>query len=116
MATSISQLNFTYSATNIPLARNITVMFAFLNYASRFPDYPANFTVPALTDPDYVVPYRGHVPFYLAIASMILAFGVVLARLLARRFNRTLKFGWDDWVIMFATVSLICEENAFGEY
>jgi len=90
--------------TLIPLARNLTDLLAFLNYAKKFPDVPSNLTDIINHPADYVPPNRGEPPFVIAIVFMIIAFLVVSARLYARAFITTGYLGPDDLMIIPATV------------
>ena len=84
---------------------NLTEVFAFLRYASTFPDYPKDFIPPGLKDPNYVPPYRGNTALAVVITFMILATAVVTARLWVRKYRMKGSWGIDDWFIIPALVS-----------
>jgi hypothetical protein len=85
---------------NITVAE-LTELLAYLEWGNRtFADFPKNFTVPWLLDPNYVPPYRSHGSLVAACASMAVAFIVVVARLLTRLFRGKNRFGLDDWLIL----------------
>jgi hypothetical protein len=74
-------------------------------YTASFPDFPKNFTLPSLQDPNYVPPKRARGPLVFCYASISLATVLVLLRLYVRKFSQ-MKFGLDDWLIIPALVGL----------
>jgi hypothetical protein len=71
-----------------------------LAYASTFPDFPKPFTIPSLTDPNYVPPNRSgplliYCYFMLGFTTL-----VVGLRLWIRKRVKGMIFGWDDWLII----------------
>jgi hypothetical protein len=80
-----------------------------------FPDYPKNFIPPALTDPNYVPPYRGQFSFNASVVMSALLLVVVPLRLLVRLRLRTSTWGWDDTLIILATM-LALTVNSLGVF
>jgi hypothetical protein len=73
-------------------------LIALLNYASKFPDFPKNFSPPSLTDPNYVPPtnYTGLEVFAYVMAPLTTI--AVISRLWIRKRVKGMLFGWDDWL------------------
>lgn len=48
-------------------------------------------------------------PLRITIASVLIAYVIFLTgtRLLARAFSRSLRWGWDDWIMIPAAVSVL---------
>jgi hypothetical protein len=69
-----------------------------------YPDFPPNFTAPWLTDPTYVSPYHGNGVIIVNWILMPLALFFVTARLYVRSYRGDGKWGWDDWLIVPATI------------
>jgi hypothetical protein len=86
---------------------NIGSLLIYLQWAETFPDFPKNFTFPSLTDPNYVPPYNGQSIIISNWILMPLALLLVIARLAARTFRGQRRLGWDDWVIIPATISTL---------
>jgi len=73
---------------------------ALLEYAMQFPDFPKNFSIPSLADPNYEPPDRGPPIEKYAYAMMGLTTWTVIARLWIRKRVKGMVFGWDDWLII----------------
>jgi hypothetical protein len=74
-------------------------------YASSFPDFPANFVPPALSDPNYVPPFRGMPVIVLVSVTIAISILVVVVRLLARTTVDKHAIGLDD---CFIVAGLVC--------
>jgi hypothetical protein len=83
---------------------NITVLLAYLKYAEGFPDFPKPFVPLDQSAPGYVVFSRQKTLIVNAAVTMGLSTIIVLARLISRKVRGFKKFGWDDCVIIPATV------------
>ena len=71
-----------------------------------FPDYNPNYIPERFLNPNYVAPDRS-APAIITIAILFpIMLVVVTARILIRRFWDGNKLGWDDYLIIPATVSL----------
>jgi hypothetical protein len=90
------------------IGKNITQLLSYLQYAQQFPDFPTNISsVPSLVDPNYVPPFNGLGVYISNWIAMSVALLVVIARLCARAYRGQKRFGWDDWVIIPATISVL---------
>ncbi|KAF1812341.1 hypothetical protein P152DRAFT_33130 [Eremomyces bilateralis CBS 781.70] len=75
-------------------------LVALLKYAATFPDFPKNFTVPSLLDPNYVPPNRSRPLEVLCYCLAGITTVVVLLRLWVRMRVQRRMFGMDDWLII----------------
>lgn len=73
---------------------------ALLKYASTFPDFPENFTLPALLDPNYVAPHNSLALEVLCYVVAALSTITVVLRLWIRKRMKGMQWGWDDWLII----------------
>jgi hypothetical protein len=69
-----------------------------------YPDYPPNFVPPGLSNPNYVPPFRGHYLFNSAVVLSALLLIIVPLRLIVRLRFRQSAWGWDDTLIIPATI------------
>ena len=74
--------------------------------AAMAPPSQANFTPPALLDPNYIPPDRGGVIIGVSVATMVVAFVAVCLRLYARATQKEKKLGLDDYTIIPAVVRI----------
>jgi hypothetical protein len=90
------------------LQQDPSKVVALLNYASSFPDFPKNFTLPALVDPNYVPPNKSHPLEMLCYVMAALTTVTVVLRLWIRRRVKGMVFGADDWLIIPGQVRASC--------
>jgi hypothetical protein len=79
-------------------------LLSVLKIAQSFADYPKNFIPPALSDPCYVAPFNGQAILGTAFAFAIITLIVVVLRLYVRVRYRRASWGYDDTLIIPATV------------
>ncbi|KAF1808895.1 hypothetical protein P152DRAFT_476982 [Eremomyces bilateralis CBS 781.70] len=75
-------------------------LIALLEYGATFPDYPKNFTLPGLLDPNYVPPNKSRPLEVLCYCLAAISTIVVFLRLWIRKRVKGMMFGWDDWLII----------------
>ena len=71
-----------------------------LAYASKFPDFPKNFTLPYVTNPKYIPPDNSARLEIFAYVMAVITTASVIARLWIRKWVKGMVFGLDDWLII----------------
>jgi hypothetical protein len=91
----------------------IADLFKEYQIGHNFPDFPANFTPPWFTDPNYVEPNKQPVMYAIIGITTFFMCVIVIARLVVRGHFKKSAWGLDDWLIVPAwilTLALIvCE-------
>jgi hypothetical protein len=89
-------------------------LISLYQYEMVFPDFPANFSFPSVTDPNYVAPDRRGAILAVVILCTVVASLITILRLVVRYMDRTSKTkAWtiDDY---FACAALVCISFCLG--